>query len=129
MKTGNILLFVLTGAVLLVVGYGAGSLLSKPQPQGDHPETIIKEWRGSAAGTIGAISESSITIENEGARVIIALTPETEVSKSDIDEEGREQLTPITLQDLQKGNRISVAVVLANGRLQAEAIRVIEATR
>ncbi|MBI2642251.1 MAG: hypothetical protein HYW97_00155 [Candidatus Wildermuthbacteria bacterium] len=129
MKTDNILLFVLTGAVLLVVGFLAGSFFSNPRPQGDNPETIIKEWRGSAAGTIKVISESSVTLENEGARVVIALTPQTEVSKSNIDEKGVEQLTPITLQDLQKGNRISVAVVLAQGQLRAEAIRVLEGTQ
>lgn len=126
MKTPNIALLILTGAVLLGVGYMAGTLPSRsPQPQGNSPDTIIKEWRGSARGRIAAISETSITIE-KGGRVIIGITPETEISKSIIDEEGVEQLTPITLQELQVGDEVNVAVVLAEGRLRAAAIRVLE---
>lgn len=122
----NVLLLILTGAVLLVVGFLAGSFFSSPRPQGDNPDTLVSEWRGSAAGTIAALSPTSITMEKDGARVVIAITPETAVDKSAIDEEGTETLTPITLQELQVGNEANVAVVLANGQLRAAAIRVIE---
>lgn len=129
MKTSTISLLILTGIVLLGAGYAAGSVLSRPQTQGDNPKTIIKEWRGSAAGTIIAISETSIIIEKDGAQVVVGITQETEIAKSVIDAEGVEQLTPLTLQNLQKGTKASIAVVLTSGRLQAEAIRVIEATQ
>lgn len=126
MKTSSIALLILSGAVLLVAGYLTGSFFSGPRPEGSSPDTIVKEWRGSAAGTIADVSESSITIEKDGARVSIGITQETEIAKSVINEGGVEQLTPITLQDLQKGDNASVAVILAKGRLRAAAIRVLE---
>ena len=126
MKTNNILLFVLTGAVLLVVGFLAGSFFAGAQPDGDSPDTIIKEWRGSATGTIAALTETVIIIEKDGAKIAISLTPETEVSKSVIDEEGVEEILPLALQSLEVGTEAHVAVTLSDGRLKASAIRVIE---